>query len=456
MDHQPHHTPTDPTGPSTTPRPIPSHSTHFHRQITMTTPHQVQHVSPQPNPTQPNPTQPNPTTPPSTHLDTTSHLHSPTPISPSEVPTNTQSPIFDFTPTSPSPSSTSTDEPITHTPTPIPTPTPTPTPSSLPTRTRKPNPKYYNSAFVNHTTTHSIPPTLEPSTYQQALKDPEWRKAMDNEFNALLKKTTWELVPPSQHKPNGCKWVFRVKRHPDGSIDKYKARLVAKSFLQEYGKDYFETFSFLTKPVTIRTILTIALSQSWPIRQLDVNNAFLHGTLHEDVYMTQPPGYVNPDLPHHLCCLKKSLYGIKQAPRAWYMELTSFLLELGFRKSLADTSLFIYKKDDIVSYFLVYVDDIVLTSSDDAFVQHIIHAMSKKFSIKDLGMLHHFLGMEVISTTNGLFLSQHAHVQNILTKFKMEGAKPVATPLSSTEPLSPVDGSPSVDPTPYRQLVGSL
>ncbi|KAJ9541946.1 hypothetical protein OSB04_028452 [Centaurea solstitialis] len=277
-----------------------------------------------------------------------------------------------------------------------------PLPSPLPPRTRKPNSKYYNSSFVNHTTHHPISSTLEPTNHNQALKDPEWRKAMDNEFNGLLQNATWELVPPSQHKPISSKWVFRIKR--------------------------------LTKPVTIRTVLAIALSQNWPIRQLDVNNAFLHGTIHEDVYMSQPPGYVNPDFPNHLCHLRKSLYSLKQAPRAWYMELATYLLELGFRKSLADPSLFIYNRDGIISYFLVYVDDIVLTGNNNPFIQHII----------------------LIHTTTGLFLSQHAHVQNLLTKFKMDGAKPMATPLSSTESLSSVDDSPTIDPTPYRQLVGSL
>lgn len=119
--------------------------------------------------------------------------------------------------------------------------------------------------------------------------------------------------------------------------------------------------------------------------------------------MTHPPGYVNPDFPHHLCRLKKSIYGLRQASRDWYLELTSFLIELGFHKSLADPSMFYYKRDGIISYFLVYVDDIVLTGSDDAFVQHIISALSKKFFIKDLGMLHHFIGIEVISTAKGLF-----------------------------------------------------
>ncbi|KAL9997723.1 putative RNA-directed DNA polymerase [Helianthus debilis subsp. tardiflorus] len=323
-------------------------------------------------------------------------------------------------------------------------------------RQRKPNPKYFNSNFVNTTTLHPIPPSAEPTTPNQALKDPEWRKAMDCEFNALLTNATWELVPPSHHKPIGCKWVFRIKRHPDGSIDKYKARLVAKGFLQEHGKDYFETFSPVTKPVTIRTVLSIALSKNWSLRQLDVNNAFLHGTLDEEVYMSQPPGYVHPDFPNHICRLRKSLYGLKQAPRAWYLELTKFLLHLGFKKSLADPSLFIYNRGGTVCYFLVYVDDIVITGNTDSFVQKVIRSLSDKFSIKDLGMLHHFLGIEVISTVNGLFLSQHAHIQNLLTKFHVDGAKSVTTPLSSTETLALVDGSSKIDPTPYRQLVGSL
>ncbi|KAD4584016.1 hypothetical protein E3N88_21617 [Mikania micrantha] len=173
--------------------------------------------------------------------------------------------------------STSSSPLITHS-TPIPS-TPNnndPSQTSRLPHNRKPNPKYFNSNFVNTTTLHPIPSSVEPTTHTQALKDPEWRKAMDCEFNALLKNNTFELVPPSHHKPIGCKWVFRIKCRPDGSIDKYKARLVAKGFLQEYGKDHFKTFSPVTKPVTIRTVLSIALSQNWSLRQLDVNNAFLH------------------------------------------------------------------------------------------------------------------------------------------------------------------------------------
>lgn len=288
------------------------------------------------------------------------------------------------------------------------------------------------------------------------MKDPKWREAMDHEFNALMQNGTWELVPQTSQQPIGCKWVFRVKRNSDGTIAKYKARLVAKGFLQQFGKDYFDTFSPVTKPVTIRTILSIALSQNWPLRQLDVNNAFLHGTLHEEVFMSQPPGFVHPQFPNHICRLRKSLYGLKQAPRAWYMELTQFLLAFGFRKSMADASLFIYTHGSVTCYFMVYVDDIVLTGNDSTFLTHFTTTLAIRFSIKDLGSLHHFLGIEVISTPTGLFLSQHRHIQDLLSQFRMDGAKEVATPLNSSVVLTSMDGSPTVDPTPYRKLVGSL
>ncbi|KAL4570097.1 hypothetical protein LXL04_025748 [Taraxacum kok-saghyz] len=194
----------------------------------------------------------------------------------------------------PQPPPTSPTPPLVH-PSPPPSPPP-PTPAATtstfhPRRTRKPNKKYFNDNLINTTSLHPIPPALEPSTHTQALKDPKWRHAMESEFNALIQNQTWELVPPSSHTPIGCKWVFRIKRNPDRSISKYKARLVAKGFLQQHGKDYFETFSPVTKPVTIRIILFVALSKNWPLRQIDVNNAFLHGTLHEDVFMSQPPGY---------------------------------------------------------------------------------------------------------------------------------------------------------------------
>ncbi|GAU12277.1 hypothetical protein TSUD_141850 [Trifolium subterraneum] len=158
---------------------------------------------------------------------------------------------------------------------------------------------------------------IEPNTITQALRDPDWRSAMQAEFDALHHNNTWDLVSRSSDQNLvGCKWVFRIKRNPDGSIDRYKARLVAKGFHQRPGWDYTETFSPVVKPVTIRIVLTLAVRQGWPIRQLDVNNAFLQGTLKEEVFMIQPPGFVNKNFPDHVCRLKKALYGLKQAPRA--------------------------------------------------------------------------------------------------------------------------------------------
>uniref|UniRef100_A0A2N9FTY6 Reverse transcriptase Ty1/copia-type domain-containing protein n=1 Tax=Fagus sylvatica TaxID=28930 RepID=A0A2N9FTY6_FAGSY len=179
------------------------------------------------------------------------------------------------------------------------------------------------------TTTDPISSIPEPTCFTTASKDPQWRKAMNIEFEALLKNQTWALVPPHP-KQNvvGCKWVFRIKRHADGSIERYKARLVAKGFHQQPGIDYDETYSPVIKPTTVRTVLSIAISAGWSVQQIDIQNAFLHGKLSEDVYMTQPPGFQHPQFLNHVCKLQKAIYGLKQAPRAWFSRLSSRLLDL--------------------------------------------------------------------------------------------------------------------------------
>ena len=142
---------------------------------------------------------------------------------------------------------------------------------------------------------------------------------MSEEYNASLAQQTWTLVPLPADKPViGCKWVFKVKKNADGSLARYKARLVAKGFHQTEGLDYFETFSPVVKQPTIRLVLTLALHFNWSFRQLDVSNAFLHGTLDEEVYMTQPQGFVDNSIPNHVCQLHKALYSLKQSPRAWF------------------------------------------------------------------------------------------------------------------------------------------
>ena len=164
-------------------------------------------------------------------------------------------------------------------------------------------------------------------------------------MKALQINHTWDLVPrPFNANIVGSKWVFRTKFLSDGSIKGFKARLVAKGYTQLPDLDYTDIFSPVIKASTVRVVLSLVVSHKWPLRQLDVKNDFLNGILHETVYMEQPPGYVDPRHPLHVCKLKKTLYDLKQTPHAWFQRFSSFLLRLGFSYSYADTSLFVFNR----------------------------------------------------------------------------------------------------------------
>jgi hypothetical protein len=297
----------------------------------------------------------------------------------------------------------------------------------------------------------------EPTSFTTASKHPQWCDAMHEEFQALQKQGTWSLVPPPSTKNIvGCKWVYKLKYNSDGTIARYKARLVAKGFHQHYGIDFDETFSPVVKPPTIRLVLSLAVSLNWPLRQLDVKNAFLHETLKEEVYMTQPQGYVNPNQPNHVCKLLKSIYGLKQAPRAWFESFTSQLLQLGFIASTADSSLFIYKHHQVVAYLLLYVDDIVLTSNTPSYLDQLIAQLSTVFDLKDLGPLHYFLGLQVTRSSFGLYLNQAKYATDLLKKHNMLDSKPAKSPSCPNTRLSLHEGDALPDPYGYRSLVGAL
>ena len=149
---------------------------------------------------------------------------------------------------------------------------------------------------------------------------------MDVEYAAFIQRETWTLVPrPIDANVVSCKWVYSLKYNPDGSIARYKARLVARGFSQAYGLDYHETFSPVARLSSIRVLFSIALDQSWPLHQLDVSNAFLYGDLDEQVFMEQPPGYVAQGESSEVCLLKKAIYGLKQSPRAWFHKFSQLL-----------------------------------------------------------------------------------------------------------------------------------
>ncbi|CAM8966664.1 unnamed protein product [Rhodiola kirilowii] len=186
---------------------------------------------------------------------------------------------------------------------------------------------------------------------------------MNKEIQALEHNNTWSLtaLPPQAHAID-CKWIFRVKYNSDGSIERYKARVVAKGYTQVEGIDYHDTFAPVAKMTTVRCLLAIAAAKHWPIFQLDVDNAFLHGDLHEEVYMLTPPGFYSTEKQQGLVCkLHKSIYGLKQASRQWFSRFSDSLIDFGFKQSLEDYSLFTLTKDNHFIILLVYVDDVVLT-----------------------------------------------------------------------------------------------
>uniref|UniRef100_A0A2N9FDU4 Reverse transcriptase Ty1/copia-type domain-containing protein n=1 Tax=Fagus sylvatica TaxID=28930 RepID=A0A2N9FDU4_FAGSY len=264
----------------------------------------------------------------------------------------------------------------------------------------------------------------EPTCFTSAVKSPTWRKAMNLEFDALLKNQTWQLVPPHPSQNLiGCKWVFRTKRNADGSVERHKARLVAKGFHQQAGVDYDETYSPVVKPTTVRTVLSIAISSGWSIRQIDIQNAFLHGTLSEQVFMTQPPGYHHPSYPHHVCKLQKALYGLKQAPRAWFSRLSTRLIALGFHGSRSDSSLFIFKDSDMTMYVLIYVDDIIITCSKTPAIDALLHSLTADFAVKDLGNLNFFLGVEY-SGSSSILISHSPDIAFCVNKLSQFMHKP--------------------------------
>jgi hypothetical protein len=313
----------------------------------------------------------------------------------------------------------------------------------------KPNPKYTLAA------SGAISPV--PRSIHSAIKDVHWYAAMKAEFDVLQANKTWTLVlqPPGARIITG-KWVFKHKLNPDGTLERYKARWVVRGFNQRPGIDFGETFSPVIKSATIRTVLTLVATHNWPAHQLDVSNTFLHGNLQECVYCQQPTGFIDPARLDDVCLLSHSLYGLRQAPRAWFERFVGHVTSLGFVQSRADTSLFVYHRNRAMAYLLLYVDDMILSASSTGLLRHVIKRLQDAFTVKDMGPVHHFLGIGVRRTRNDFFLSQAQYAKDLLERASMANCKPVATPADMKPKASATDGTPVDDASSYRSLAGAL
>ncbi|CAL1375794.1 unnamed protein product [Linum trigynum] len=298
--------------------------------------------------------------------------------------------------------------------------------------------------------------SVEPTSYEEASKELCWRNAMTAESDALEANQTWDLViPPPGVRPIGSKWVYKIKHRSDGTIERHKARVVAKGFTQIYGIDFLDTFSPVAKINSVKALLAVVASKDWHIHQMDVSNAFLHGDLNEDVYMKVPPGIPVPDK-RMVCKLKKSLYGLKQASRQWFAKLTASLLKNGFSQAASDYSMFTKRVQGRMLVVLVYVDDILIAGSSLGDVEQVKIYLGREFKVKDLGELKFFLGLEVYRDHRGIFVNQRKYCVDLLDDVGYMEAKDCVSPVDYKVKLSAKQGEPLPNPEVYKRLIGRL
>ena len=280
---------------------------------------------------------------------------------------------------------------------------------------------------------------------------------MMEEMSSIEANHTWELVDlPAGHRPIGLKWVYKVKKDANGAVVKYKARLVAKGYVQKHGVDYDEVFAPVARLESVRLLLALAARAGWTVHHMDVKSAFLNGELEEEVYVAQPPGFTAAGQDSKVLKLKKALYGLKQAPRAWNAKLDASLASLGFSRCPSEHA--VYAKGAATSRLVVgvYVDDLIITGSDEEEIAGFKKEMQALFDMSDLGRLHYYLGIEVRQHGGGIDLGQAAYAAKILDKAGMTGCNPCHMPMEPRFKLSRVSSARAVDATEYRSVVGML
>ncbi|GJR45813.1 putative ribonuclease H-like domain-containing protein [Tanacetum coccineum] len=264
------------------------------------------------------------------------------------------------------------------------------------------------------------------------LKDPSWIEAMQEELLQFKLQEVWTLVElPNGKRAIGTKWVFRNKNDERGIMIKNKARLVAQGYTQEEGIDYDEVFAPVARIEAIRLFLDYASFKDFVVYQMDVKSAFLYGKIEEEVYVCQPLGFEDPDFPDRVYKVEKALYGVHQAPRAWYETLSTYLLGNGFQRGKIDKTLFIRRDKGDILLVQVYEDDIIFGSTKKSLCTEFEKMMHKKFQMSSMGELTFFLGLQVKQKNDGIFISQDKYVTEILKKFSFTDVKTASTPMKT-------------------------
>ncbi|GJR66358.1 retrovirus-related pol polyprotein from transposon TNT 1-94 [Tanacetum coccineum] len=298
---------------------------------------------------------------------------------------------------------------------------------------------------------------VEPKNFKQAMTKPSWIDAMQEEIHEFQRLEVWELVPcPDKVLLIKLKWIYKVKTDEFGGVLNNKARLVAQGFRQEEGIDFEESFAPVARIEAIRIFIANAAHKNMTIYQMDVKTAFLNGELKEEVYVSQPEGFVDQDNPSHVYKLKKALYGLKQAPRAWYDMLSSFLISQHFSKGAVDPTLFTRQAGNDLLLVQIYVDDIIFASTNTAMCNEFANQMTTKFKMSMMGQMSFFLGLQISQSPRGIFINQSKYAYEIVKKYGMLTSDSVDTPMVEKSKLDEdLQGNP-VDATLYRGMIGSL
>ncbi|GJZ59979.1 retrovirus-related pol polyprotein from transposon TNT 1-94 [Tanacetum coccineum] len=319
------------------------------------------------------------------------------------------------------------------------------------------NQRTLRSQAQNQSNFYCFISTIEPKNVNEALGDESWIVAMQEELNQFIANDVWELVPqPKNMTIIGTKWVFRNKLDENGVVSRNKARLVAQGYNQQEGIDYDETYAPVARLESIRILLAYACALDFKLFQMDVKSAFLNGFINEEVYVAQPPGFIDFEKPDHVYKLKKALYGLKQAPKAWYDRLKAFLIKHEYKMGMVDNTLFTKKKSSNLIIVQIYVDDIIFGSTCQDMCDEFAKIMHDEFEMSMMGELNFFLGLQIKQMEDGIFFNQSKYIKEMLKKFGLEDSKPMKTPMSSDTKLTKDEECESVDSTKYRGMIGSL